>query len=204
MTLSLLHTAASHTARFEALRDQMAPGVTLNHTVREDWLKAAQGGVSDALAEEVSAWIRAQDGPVLCTCTTLGPFAEAAGALRIDRPLMREAARIGGPVVMAYCLDSTLAPSKALLREEMGAESDIQTLDLTQHWSLFETGDLAGFEMALASDIRETAPNSGCVVLAQASMAGAATLLQDLPVPVLASPELAFQAMLQRAGLQIE
>ncbi|MEM7598826.1 MAG: hypothetical protein AAF382_14115 [Pseudomonadota bacterium] len=202
MTLTLLHTAEAHCARFGAIRDAVAPDVALEQVVRTDWLEAAQGGVGEALWAEITAWIAAQSGPVLCTCTTLGAVAEEAGALRIDRPLMEAAARIGGPVILAYCLDSTRAPSVALLRDAMGAEGDIRPLPLLAPWALFEAGDGPAFEAALAAAIREETPQGGCVVLAQASMAGVAALLQDLGVPVLASPELAFRAALQRAGLQ--
>lgn len=202
MRVTLLHTAEAHRARFDALRDRMAPDVTLTHEVRDGWLAAAQEGVSEALAREVQEWVRAQEGTVLCTCTTLGAVAEAAGAVRIDRPLMEAAARLGGPVVMAYCLDSTLVPSRTVLQEAMGPGADIRPLPLAQHWALFEAGDVAGFEMALAGSIRAADPVTGCVVLAQASMAGAADHLGDLAVPVLASPELALRAVLDRAGLQ--
>ncbi|MDF1857232.1 hypothetical protein [Pseudooceanicola sp.] len=50
---------------------------------------------------------------MICTCTTLGPAAEATGTTRIDRPMMQAAGRI----VMAYALDSTLAPSRDLLSD---------------------------------------------------------------------------------------
>ncbi len=36
--------------------------------------------------------------------------------------MMAEAARIGGPIVMAYCLDSTLDPSRKLLEAELAAQ----------------------------------------------------------------------------------
>lgn len=202
MRVTLLHTAEAHRTRFEALRDRIAPAVALNQEVRAAWLAAAQTGVSAGLAAQITDWITAQSGPVLCTCTTLGGVAERAGAVRIDRPLMEAAAAIGGPVVMAYCLDSTLVPSRTLLQGAMGPGADIRPLPLTQHWALFEAGDVTGFEMALAGSIRAADPVTGCVVLAQASMAGAADHLSDLAVPVLASPELAFRAVLGRAGLQ--
>ncbi|MEL7282557.1 MAG: hypothetical protein AAFY35_16045 [Pseudomonadota bacterium] len=202
MTLTLLHTAEAHCARFEAIRDDIAPGVALEQAVRADWLEAAQGGISEALETEIVGWVTEQTEPVLCTCTTLGEVAEQAGAVRIDRPMMEAAARIGGPVILAYCLESTRAPSEALLRRAVGADGDIRPLPLSEHWALFVAGLHSEFEAALATAIRAENPHTGCVVLAQASMAGALALLTDLGVPVLASPELAFRAVLKRAGLQ--
>ena len=86
--LRLLHTAKVHRATFDALRDQLAPGLVLEHDLRTDWLKRAQDGISPELAGEIERCVRAYDTPVLCTCTTLGSVAEAAGAVRIDAPMI--------------------------------------------------------------------------------------------------------------------
>lgn len=194
--LTLLHTAEVHVETFRAL----APGADLDQQVRADWLERAQGGIDAELRAEIAAAVAAADGPVLCTCTTLGPAAEEAGATRIDWPMMQEAARIGGPVLMAYCLESTADPSQALLRRAFGPrDPQLTCLELCHHWPLFEAGDDAGFAAAIAADTVKAmgAMDFACVVLAQASMAGAAELLrQRVTVPVLASPEIAVKALL--------
>ncbi len=77
--LTLLHTAEAHRATFDALRDRIAPGAALTHVVRADWLVRAQGGVDDALQSEMAKAVAAAQGPVICTCTTLGPAAADAG-----------------------------------------------------------------------------------------------------------------------------
>ncbi len=204
MTLTLIHTAETHRAAFDRLRDRIAPGTALRHVVREDWLARAQGGIDDDLAREITDAIAATDGPVLCSCTTLGPVAETASALRIDQPMMREAAQSGGRVLMAYCLQSTEAPSLSLLQREMdraGNDSGIEPLFLGQHWPLFEAGRTEEFAASITTSVREATANRndlGAVVMAQASMAAAAERLTDLNVPVLASPELALRAALAR------
>jgi hypothetical protein len=198
--LTLVHTAEVHCATFEALRDRIAPGAKLVQQVREDWLaRARAGGISDALAEEISTAVAAAPGRVICSCTTIGAVAEAAGALRIDRPMMAEAARIGGRVLMVYCLDSTRDASLALLEEEIaraGAPAQIAPLFLGAFWPLFEAGETQAFVACIAAAVRDAIAMepATCVVLAQASMAGAAALLADLGVPVLTSPEMALRA----------
>ncbi|NVK16959.1 MAG: hypothetical protein HWE35_22535 [Rhodobacteraceae bacterium] len=198
--LTLLHTAEAHVETFRALALLLAPGADLDQQVHADWLERAQSGIDAALNAEIAETIEAADGPVLCTCTTLGPAAEKAGATRIDWPMMQEAARTGGPVLMAYCLESTAGPSEALLRRAFGPSDPALTcLDLGQHWPLFEAADSAGFAAAIAEDVAEAlaAMDFACVVLAQASMAGAAELLRKRTrVPVLASPEIAVRALL--------
>lgn len=197
MTLRLIHTAQVHVQTFDALRDRIAPGAALDHVVRPDWLaRARQEGVTADLTEEIAKAIQGADGPVVCTCTTLGETAAGLGAIRIDQPMMRAAAKGGGPVLMAYALDSTRVPSRALLLAEGGTEDRLEMLDLTHHWPLFESGDTAAFEQAIAAAIRARVTQGGVstVVLAQASMAGAADLLGDLGLPVLSSPESALRA----------
>lgn len=188
---SLFHTAEIHARTFDGL----SPDLRLAHVVRPDWLARAQGGIDITLRAEIQEAIRAADGPVLCSCTTIGEVAEAAGAVRIDWPMMLKAACIGGPVLLVYCLESTAVPSEALLRRAFG-KNDLQLshLSLKQHWPLFESGDMARFAAALAEDIAQAVATGdfACVVLAQASMAGAADALGGkCPVPVLASPALA-------------
>lgn len=180
------------------------PDTPLHHLVREDWLQRAQLGVDGTLRREISEVVRSAQGPVICTCTTLGEVAEAAGAIRIDRPMMRRAAENFGDILLVYCLASTEHPSFDLLRQEMDAAGNphsIVPLFLGQHWPLFEEGRPHAFARALATDIRRALTQRAgvrSVVLAQASMAGAAMLLSDLPAPVFASPVLALKEGLAR------
>ncbi|MDF1718809.1 MAG: hypothetical protein P1U75_19415 [Antarcticimicrobium sp.] len=203
--LTLLHTADVHRATFDALAARIALGARLSHVVRPDWLARAQDGIGADLADEIAKTIADVPGQVLCSCTTLGPVAGAAGAVRIDAPMMAQAARIGGPVLLVYCLQSTRAASRALLaaaQEAAGQRQEIRMLDLTDLWPLFEADDTDGFARAIAGRVAAAlreAPDTGCAVLAQASMAGAAAHVAA-DVPVLTSPETALRAALGLTG----
>ena len=204
--LTLFHTAEVHCATFDALAARIAPGVRLTHVVRPDWLARAQNGIDADLAAEITAALA--EAPVaLCTCTTIGSVAERAGALRIDAPMMQAAARSGGPVLLVCCLESTRAPSTALLEAAFAAEGTpvrIAHLDLSDLWPLFTEGDGDPFADEIARRVESALaaqPDLSAVVLAQASMAGAqARVRVRSDVPVLASPELALRAALKRAG----
>jgi hypothetical protein len=204
MSLLCLHTADVHRATFDGLRDRITPGTPLQHVVREDWFHRAQNGIAEDLVAEISEAVQAASGPVICTCTTLGEIAEQAGAIRIDRPMMRRAAEHFGDILLAYCVRSTERPSQALLQQEMdeaGNPHKIAPLFMGQHWPLFEEGRPHAFARAVAPEIRNAGSlRAGirAIVLAQASMAGAAMLLSDLPAPVLASPVLALKEGLAR------
>ena len=200
--ITLLHTAQVHADTFDALRDRIAPDTRLVHLVRPDFLKRAQGGIDAALAGDIGAEVRAVSGPVLCTCTTIGAVAADAGAIRIDAPMMQAAAQTGGPVLLVYCLDSTAVPSGDLLRAQMDEADNsaaIASLHLGRFWPLFETGEQDAFRAVIAAAVKAHVadhPDITAVVLAQASMAGAAAMLGDLAMPVFASPELALRAAL--------
>ncbi|MFU1478594.1 hypothetical protein ACM25N_13170 [Roseovarius sp. C7] len=206
MAHMMLHTAALHRDRFKALRDAIAPGTPLSHKVRPDLLATALDQGPEAVRDELARLIAAVDGPVICTCTTLGPLAEELGARRIDTPMMEEAARLAaageGTILLAYCLDSTLAPSVDLLDRALavqGRKTQVHTLSLAPFWALFEAGQQEAFEAVIATQLREAAKSVddlAVIVLAQASMAGAAPRLADIGTPVLASPEIGLRAFL--------
>lgn len=195
MQATLFHTSHSHVARFDRVRDQIAPDAHLIHHVREDWLARAQNGINAELRAEITDTIGTASSPAICTCTTIGTVAETAGAVRVDRPMMIRAAEIGGPILFAYCLESTLEPSLDLLGQTFGpTKPDLQFLDLKTLWPLFETGDSQTFETEIAKRVDSALqPNTvSCVVLAQASMSGAAERVRSA-VPVLSSPEQALR-----------
>ena len=198
--ITLLHTARDHCATFDTLRDQIAPHTELVHIVRPDFLARAQAEADQTLADDVAAVVASAPGRVLCTCTTIGPAAQAAGAIRIDTPMMQAAAQVRGPVLLTYCLESTRTPSRDLLHAAMvgnGAINPVHELFLGAFWPLFEAGEHAAFHNAIAGAVKARIadqPDLAVVVLAQASMAGATAFLSDLTVPVFASPELALRA----------
>ena len=58
MALTLLHTAQVHVDTFNALRDRIAPGVSLDHLVYPELLAAAQkDGVTPELAAQIATLI---------------------------------------------------------------------------------------------------------------------------------------------------
>lgn len=103
--------------------------------------------------------------------------------------------------MLVYCLESTREPSTRLLERaflELGKSPQIRCLPLTGLWHHFMGGDAVRFHRQIAECIGTSLslfPDTSCVVLAQASMAGAAGLI-DSSVPVLASPEIAVRMLL--------
>ncbi|MFH8218224.1 arylsulfatase [Streptomyces sp. NPDC018057] len=227
--LALLHTSPVHVPVFEALRDADHPGLRLRHFVDEELLRRAREDGPDAVADDVAAVLdRAAAegaGALLCTCSTLGAVAEraaeagadgAAGVdgadgygrppvvLRVDRPMAAAAVAAGPRVVVVAALESTLAPTTALLAEEAaraGRHVTVRPLYVSGAWALFEAGDTEGYvrEIAAAAD-SVPAADADAVVLAQASMAAAVDRVTTA-VPVLAGPRPGLAAAARAAEL---
>jgi hypothetical protein len=209
-----LHTADVHVSTFGKLYAEMAPGVEVTHAVRADWLAdARRDGLSADLIRDVRQFLceaaQSHDA-VLCSCSTLGPIAEAAHAdapniVRIDTPLMQAAVAQSGTTLVAFCLESTRAPTLALLAStyaRLGKPAQFEAMLCAEAWPFFERGDTEGFAAAIAADVRRAGveiSGLGCIVLAQASMAVALPRLADMTVPVYASPRLAVMATLRAA-----
>ncbi|WP_445289418.1 Asp/Glu/hydantoin racemase [Variovorax atrisoli] len=201
--LAFLHTAQVHVPTFERLVRRIEPGLRVRHVVREELLADARVvGVDDAgLVSRVHEAMHeaASEGAkvVVCTCSTIGAIAErtptgdAFRALRIDRAMADRAVRTGPRVLIAAALESTLAPTKALVlsaAQDAGIAVQPAMLFVEDAWPHFEAGDSVRYIETLASAIRAASAEADVVVLAQASMAPVADALADLGIDVLSSP----------------
>ncbi len=200
--LTLFHTTASNEVLFRTLLSEMGPEIPVRHVVAADLLNraTAQGRVTADIAADTRQRMQAalDDGArmLLCTCSTLGTCADQMNdprVSRIDRAMSRKATAQGGRVLVAACVASTIEPTVTLLREA-GPAAQLETLLMADLWPHFQAGDNALYWQGIAERLRERASAFDCIVLAQASMAGAADLLRDLPVPVLSSPRIGLEA----------
>jgi hypothetical protein len=211
-TLTFFHTAEAARATITVLLNELAPDLPVRHVLDPEPLERAiaAGQATAAIEELAQARMREAIGEdtrlLVCTCSTLGAAAQQmtglpAPVLRIDQPMAAAAARIAAAtpppaerkILVAACLATTVKPTHDLVRRETlhwpeGASIAIDDLQIPEAWPLFEAGDRAGYAAAIAVRLRESAAGYAAIVLAQASMAGAAPLVEDLGIPVLSSP----------------
>jgi hypothetical protein len=207
MTIGFLHTSEVHRDTFTGLLDEVAPGWASTHVVDAALLADARerGGVDDELNDRLVSRLReAANGAsvVVCTCSTISGSAEnlsdvvGVPVVRVDRPMVERAVSLGSLIAAVAALQSTIAPTIALIREvagQRGLTPAVEEVVLSEAWSLFEAGDLAGYATAIAMSIDSLVPTPDVVVLAQASMAAAAELCTTT-IPVLSSPRSAVEA----------
>jgi aspartate/glutamate racemase len=211
LVLTLLHTSPRHVDVFERLFARLSadeagqdlPEIRLSHVVREDLLqRAINAGVLPEDTFERAARIlheaTASSDAVLCTCSTLGQAADEAArraskpVLRVDRPMAALAAQSGRSIAVLATLKCTLEPTCDLIADEVARiaeQADVAPVLVEGAWEAFEAGETARLNDLVAEHIR-LAQRAGAnvIVLAQASMADALVLVDDVTVPVLTSP----------------
>lgn len=214
--LHLFHTGEQHVPVFEKLFEDLAPGLELDHTVRADLLDRAMasGGLTDEIARETESALRAvaADGiATLCTCSTIGPAVDRITrsgdlpVMRIDVAMARRAVELSDTITIAAAAISTLEPTKALVErvaDEAGRKVGIEVVHIAEAWPHFQAGNSDAYVEAIAERLRKLDPVPSVVILAQASMAGAARLLEDWPATVLSSPRLGALAAIEMARQQ--
>lgn len=210
-TLTFLHTSPAHIATFTNLLAEIDPTVPVKHLVDESLLSDARAfGMTADLTQRINQTvleaIADNAAVVVCTCSTIGGTAEKAShganqaVVRVDRAMAEQAVTMGKHIIVAAALASTLAPTRQLIlevAEQLGEAVTISEILCADAWAYFERNDHTGYLTAIATSLQQAAPAGDVIVLAQASMAGAAPLCADLSIPILSSPRLGLEAALR-------
>ncbi len=203
--LAFLHTSPTHVPTFNRLIREIDPTIEVRHVVNESLLRETQpdGEISPELALKISEIILDElaNGArvVLCTCSTIGPVAEKVNCkvVRVDRPMAEKAVTIGKRIVVLAALTTTLGPTRQLIldaADRAGKQVEIGEILCETSWLKFEQGDKTVYLQDIAKYIDQAATSGDVIVLAQASMAGAADYARQTTVPVLSSPQLGLEA----------
>lgn len=203
-TIACLHAATSNIALFEeALRTLDYDDIQLMHRVESELLTRAleAGEVTTEIATEVRDILneacRYADA-VIVTCTTLGVVALDAKlfskpVICVDAALAKAASHYQGTVLVLCTAHSTLASTTRLFRAFIPGDRLSVEL-IPRAWAFFNHGDIDGYHHEIARYIRERHECAlGCIVLAQSSMAGAASCISTT-LSVLTGPETSLQA----------
>lgn len=209
--LAFLHTAAVHVDTFDRLAKSEDSSVPLRHVVRDDLfanvleLGEVTANVAAAVRAQVSELVADGSRVVVCTCSTLGSWAEATPVeepvrvLRVDRPAAEQLVEAGQRIVVVAAAPSAMLAAVNLLRSvanQQGRLLDHAELSCGTAWPLFLSGDHAGYTRQIAEQIEAFALPGDQVMLAQASMAPALPQIRRRDIHVLATPTVGVRAAL--------
>jgi aspartate/glutamate racemase len=149
------------------------------------------------IAELAQAAVDAGAEAILLTCSSISELAadtaERVGVpiLRIDEAMADEAVATGDRIVVLATLATTCGPTTRLIQERAGLAGRAPSITSVVIDGAFEavaSGDRPTHDRLVAAAIERAAADADVVVLAQASMASAASAV-DVEVPVLTSLE---------------
>lgn len=211
--IAFIHTGAVVIPTFAALARTELPDVEVQHLL-DDKIVADLGRDADAthVADRLQALGRAAvdagSAAVIFSCSSISGFAAdlqqrlGVPVLRIDEAMADRAVTTGSRIAVIATLPTTLAPTAALLRER--ADRAGRAVQLTERivdgaFQAVSSGDQTEHDRLVGAVITELAEGHDVIVLAQASMAGAAATAQ-VGVEVLTSPELGVRRAAEVVG----
>lgn len=210
--IGFIHTVGFLVEDFRSRMRAELPEVDCFHVLDESLLQDLLRGkplaaVYRRVAEQVLAAADAGADLLVMTCSSTSPAVDIVRRvldtpiLKIDDPMMAAAVARGGRIGVLCTAASTVGPSTALLRshaEAQGREVAIVPMLQADAYAALVRGDRAEHDRLILEAAGAAEP-VGTLVLAQASLAHLQMpLAAILRVPVLASPTLLMQALVQR------
>lgn len=200
--IAFLHTGAVVIAPVMDLAREVLPDAsTVNYL--DDKIVADLGdseraaSVPERVTDLVKAAQSAGADVVMLTCSSISqlasPISAAVGipVLRIDEAMADAAVRTGDRIAVLATLSTTCAPTMALIRERAelaGRDPQIVSEVIDGAFAAVSSGDRDTHDRLVAAAIERNAADVDVIVLAQASMASAASAV-EVDVPVLTSLE---------------
>lgn len=199
--VAFLHTGAVNIAPFGELAAELLPGaVVVNYLDDRIVADLTDPARAASVPGRVEALVRAAAAggadAVMFTCSSISelaaPASVAAGipVLRVDEAMADAAVASGRRIRVLATLATTSRPTTALLRERArvaGLHPEISDEVVDGAFEAVVAGDRATHDHRVGAAISRAAADADVIVLAQASMAGAARSV-DVGVPVLTSP----------------
>lgn len=215
-TLAVVHSTSVVVASLSQVAREVLPEVEVIHycddTLLRDVLRA--GRLTPAVARRYVHYVvlaeEAGADAVMVTCSSCNRVVELAKpfvsvpVFSIDESMAEQAASCGANVGVVATAFTTLEPTAALINrkaEAAGKPVAVRTRLAERALELQRAGDTAGYDQAIAEEVRALGQEVDVVALAQASMARLQPILQSqLAIPVLVSPRTGFERARQVLG----
>jgi Asp/Glu/hydantoin racemase len=213
--IAFVHTVGFLVDDFRARARADVPAADCFHILNESLLQDLLRGVPLPLVyrrvvDQIVVAAEAQPDLIVVTCSSTSPAVDIARRivpvpiLKIDDPMMAEAARGGTRIGLLCTAASTVEPSSALLRAhaaEQGRDVALRTVLCAEAYQALLAGERARHDAMLREAAAGIASDVDVLVLAQASLAHLRdTLAAELPCPVLASPPTLMREVARRCA----
>ena len=211
--IAFIHTVALLVERFRPRFQTELPEADCFHMLDESVLQdLMRTGPSPSITRRITslATLAADAGAelIVFTCSSTSPAIDTARQLvrvpivKIDDPLYAKAASTPGRVGLVCTTSSTVDPSRELLAahaRDAGREIQAESVLCAAAFDALVKGKRDVHDSLVTEAAASLAARVDRIVLAQASLAHLAEpLAAQLPVPVLASPELLVQDVVAR------
>lgn len=209
--ITFLHTAQVHVQTFSDLLHKQSTEFNVKHIVNASLLEdAMQNGLTGKLKSDVTRIIKTSSENskfVVCTCSTLGEIAEGIVlnngkfAIRIDRAMADLAVQSANNILVLAALESTLTPTQSLMESSQKTQKTVNNIDycvIDNSWGYFLNGQFNDYLQSIATVIESKQADYDCIVLAQASMAGATKLITKKRALILSSPSIGVESLVSQ------
>lgn len=208
----LIHTVPPLLSVFDRLGGELLPDMVWKHILDEPLLARIEqtGGLTSRDSERLREHVEVADqigaDAVLVTCSTVSPCVDqvrpafALPILKIDEAMVEEAVSLGQSIGVIATNDTTLKPTRLLLRSQaqrMGKKIQVELMLVDDALTALMHGDGAKHDRLVKRAVLDMMDKVDVIVLAQASMARVLDALKEAEcaVPVLSSPHLALERL---------
>ncbi len=213
MRIAFIHTVGFLVDNFRERAAAELPGADCFHILNESLLQDLLRGAPKPLVyrrvvNQIVLAAEAGADLIAVTCSSTSPAVDVARplvaqpVLKIDDPMMAEAARTGTRIGLLCTTTSTVEPSSALLAAHAAAQG--RTVAITprieaEAYTALVQGDRARHDAIVHAAARALAAGVDVLVLAQASLARLRDdIAAEISCPVLASPPLLMREIAAR------
>ena len=172
----------------------------------------AAGGPTESVIERMRLYAKAAEisgaDLIVNSCSTVGEVAEiyrqdvSIPVMRVDEPMAKAAAFIGGKIALVATVETTLGPSRRLIEryaEKYGKTVECEEFLETAAFRAIAEGDAAEHNRILIKRFKELdTMGFDVIVMVQVSMRALLPELKKMSTPVLNSFESGYQAVADR------
>ena len=212
--VGFIHTGVAIADIFKPMIAERLSGIATFHIVddslMQDFLNAGEliPVIVRRFCKQVELAEEAGADLIIVTCSSIAPAVDiarkmtAVPLMKVDEPMAEKAVSMSDQIGVMATAKTTMGPSVKLIEDkaaEVGKQIEINTSLSSEAFDCFLRGDMDKHDQILRDAASDLKGKVGVVVLAQASMGHLAGAIQEIVgVPVLTSPPLAMDALVQR------